>query len=542
MTQPENKLKRPEWKLTAIVFGVAAAVLWWLAARRFFLTLDEGIYLAGAERILHGQVPYRDFFVITGPGSFWIHAALLKLLGPTLAHARLALVMDLAFLTGAVYWLTTRLARRSFALGVAFFFFAFETRPLFRLYSNHRWDSGAFAILAVVLVFWGTEDPRASSFFAAGLAAAAAAWITPSMLALVVVMGIWLAINKELRSKLLPYTLGLGLCSIAAGGVLFFQGGLVPMFHDLAWTSTHYPSANRVLYGYGAIPSGGLAALLAGASLSQSLARTTGLLSVLLPPLLPLAVYFAWLVRRWRGSDFDQREKLATLLLMASFAMVISTYPRWSADQLLFIAPIFYVLAAYLLDRFLKPKALRTAAFACLLGLGVSALAYSVLQVRSEPTLETRVGRLRAVPADQALVEFVSRRIQPGDSLFVYPYLPIVYFLTGARNPTRYSFLQPGMMGAHADSNAIDDLRAHPPKWIFYFKIPPPTFQGIWPSANPQALEETSIDQYIRAHYRPVDVLQHPVAEFYILTRDEYQEETPEKVFGERLSPRGNRD
>ncbi|HUZ47032.1 MAG TPA: hypothetical protein VMW54_10390 [Terriglobia bacterium] len=521
MTQPENKLKRAEWKLAAIVFGVAAAVLWWLVAQRFFLTLDEGIYLAGAERILHGQVPYRDFFVLTGPGSFWIHAALLKMLGPTLAHARLALVMDLAFLTAAVYWLTTRLTRRWFALGVAFFFLAFETRPLFRLYTNHRWDSGAIAILTVALVFWGTEQPRAFSFFAAGLAAALAAWITPSMLALVVVLGIWLAINKELRSQLPPYTLGLGLCSIAAGGVLFFEGGLVPMFHDLLWTSTHYPAANRVLYGYGAIPPGGFAAFFAGASLSQSLARTTGLLSVVLPPLLPLAVYFAWLIRRWRAPEFDQREKLATLLVMASFAMVISTYPRWSADQLLFIAPIFYVLAAYLFDRFLKPKTLRGAAFACLLGLGILALAYSVLQVHSEPSIRTRIGRLRAVPADQALVKFVSRRIHPGDSLFVYPYLPIVYFLTGARNPTRYSFLQPGMMGAQEDSKALDELRAHPPEWIFYFKIPPATFQGIWPSANPQALAETSIDQYIRAHYRPVGVLQHPVAQFYILARDE---------------------
>jgi len=57
-----------------------------------FLSLDEGIYLSGAERILRGQAPYRDFFVITGPGSFWIEAVILRVLGPTLRHARLALV------------------------------------------------------------------------------------------------------------------------------------------------------------------------------------------------------------------------------------------------------------------------------------------------------------------------------------------------------------------------------------------------------------------------------------------------------------------
>jgi hypothetical protein len=521
MEQPENKFGRPEWKPALAVFGVAAVALWWLAANRFFLTLDEGIYLGGAERVLRGQVPYRDFFTITGPGSFWIHAAILKLLGSTLAHARLALVTDLALLTGAVYWLTARLAGRRFALGAAFFFFAFETRPLFRLYSNHRWDSSAFSMLAVALVFWGTEQPRFFCFFAAGLLAALVAWITPSALALVLVLGIWLVLNKELRSQLLPYTLGLGLCSMGAAGVLFFQGGLGPMFHDLLWTSRHYPEANRVLYGYGAIPSGGFSALFAGASLPQALARATGLIAVLLPPLLPLAVYAAWLFRRWRRPEFDQQEKLATLLVISSFALVISTYPRWSADQLLFIAPVFYVLAAYLLDQFLKARALRVVTFACILGLGAASLAYSVLQVRSEPTLETRIGRMRAAPADQALIEFVTRTIHPGDTLFVYPYLPIVYFLTGARNPTRYSFLQPGMMDAEDYSGALEDLQAHPPKWVFYFALPPATYRGIWPGANPQALQETSIDRYIRAHYRPVDVLPNPVAQFFLLEHNE---------------------
>ncbi|HVA01031.1 MAG TPA: hypothetical protein VMV34_05160 [Terriglobia bacterium] len=517
----ESNSRKPEWKLALVVFGVAAVALWWLAANRFLLSLDEGIYLAGAERVLSGQVPYRDFFVLTGPGSFWIHAAILKLLGSTLAHARLPMVVDLALLSGAVYWLTARLSGRRLALGVTFFFFALETRPLFRLYENHRWDSSAFAMLAVALMFWGTEQPRFFSFLAAGFLAALAAWITPSILALVLVLGIWLLLNKELGNQWLPYILGVGLCSLAAAGVLFFQGALGPMRHDMLWASTHYSAANRVPYGYGAIAPGGLMAVYAGASLPQALTRTTGLIAVLLPPLLPLGAYFAWLVRRWRNVEFDRQEKLATLLVIASFGLVLSTYPRWSADQLLFVTPIFYVLAAYLLDRFLKARVLRAVALAGILGLGAASLTYSVLHVRSEPALETRVGRVRAAPADQAFIKFATRTIHPGDTLFVYPYLPIVYFLTGARNPTRYSFLQPGMMDAQNDAEALEDLRAHPPQWVFYFAFPPVTYHGIWPSADPRALRETSLDRYIRAHYRPVDALQHPVAEFFILERDE---------------------
>ena len=519
--QSEGDFRKPEWKLALLVFGVAAVLVWWLAASRFSLSLDEGIYLAGAQRLLRGQVPYRDFFVLTGPGSFWIHAAILKLLGATLSHARLAMVLDLAILSGAVYWLTARLSRRRFAIGVTFVFLALETRPLFRLYANHRWDSSAVSMLAVALVFWGTEQPRFIAFFAGGVFAAFAAWITPSALALVLVLGIWILLNKQMRNQWWPYLLGVGFCSLAAGGALFFQGALRPLWNDLLWTSAHYPAANRVPYGYGAIAPGGLMAIYAGTSIHQALARTTGLAAVLLPPLLPLGVYFAWLIRRWRNVEFDQREKLATLLVIASFGLILSTYPRWSADQLLFVTPVFCVLAAYLLDQVLKARVLSAVAFAMILGLGVATLAYTVLHVRSETSLETRVGSVRAAPADQALIKFATRTIHPGDTLFVYPYLPIVYFLTGARNPTRYSFLQPGMMDVQNDSETLEDLRAHPPQWVFYFAFPPDTYRGIWPAADPQALRETPIDAYIRAHYRPVDVLPHPVAEFFILKRDE---------------------
>lgn len=517
----ENNSGKPEWKLALIVSGVAAVFVWWLAANRFFLSLDEGIYLAGAERVLHGQVPYRDFFVLTGPGSFWIEALILKLLGSTLARARLAMVLDLALLSGTVYWLAARLTSRRIALVTAFIFLALETRPLFRLYVNHRWDSSAVATLAVAFIFWGTEQRRFFAFLAAGLCAALAVWITPSVLALVLVLAIWILLNPELRKPWWPYLLGVGICSLAAGGVLLFQGALGPMWHDLRWASIHYPAANRVPYGYGAIAPGGLLAVYAGASVRAALARTTGLLAVLLPPLLPLGVYFAWLWRRWRNVEFTQQEKLATLLVIASFGLILSTYPRWSADQLLFVTPIFYVLGAYLLDRYLRFRALRITALAGILGLGAATVGYSVGHVRAEPTLETRVGRVRAYLLDQALITFATQRIHPGDTLFVYPYLPIVYFLTGARNPTQYSFLQPGMMDARNDAETLEDLRAHPPQWVFYFAFPPDAYRGIWPNAKLKALRQTAIDRYIRTHYRPVDVLQHPVAEFFILVRDQ---------------------
>jgi hypothetical protein len=503
--------------IAAAIFAAVAVTGWWLWANRFFLSLDEGIYLSGAERILRGQAPYRDFFVITGPGSFWIEAAILQVLGPTLRHARLALVFDLALVSAVVYLLTARLTGRYFALVATFTFFALETRPLFRLYANHRWDSSAFGLLAVLLVLLGTERPRFLTFIAAGMAAAMAAWITPSLLAVVALLCFWLVMIRELRRRLVPFLLGIASVSLLVGGVLFFQGALLPMFHDLLWTASRYPAANRVPYGYGAIAPGGLKAEIAGAHGAGIIARASGFLAVLLPALLPLVVYVGWMVRRLRRKEIDDREKLAILLMLASFGFVISTYPRWSADQLLFIAPIFYVLAAYLISRLIKGRLGRAIAGACALALAVAAFSYSVLNVTAEPVIETRVGRLRADASDQSMIKLAVSRISPGDSLFVYPYLPMIYFLTGGQNPTRYSFLQPGMMQEPEYQETLAELRARPPKWVFFFGLPLATYHGIWPAADPAALNLTPVDHFIISNYHPVGVLQGSGTQYFLL-------------------------
>lgn len=49
---------------------------------------DEGLVVAGAERILRGELPYRDFWSIYPPGQFFTLAALFALFEPSLLTAR----------------------------------------------------------------------------------------------------------------------------------------------------------------------------------------------------------------------------------------------------------------------------------------------------------------------------------------------------------------------------------------------------------------------------------------------------------------------
>jgi 4-amino-4-deoxy-L-arabinose transferase-like glycosyltransferase len=535
-SRAETNHPRREGFRALFVFGAAGFVLWLMAGNLFVLGLDEGIYLEGAVRILHGQAPYRDFFALTGPGSYWLEAAAMKMFGASLASGRLMMLLDIALLTALVYWLAVQLAgRRKLALGSAFIFFAFETGLSFRLYANHRWDSSALALAAVAFAFDGTRRPRRSLFLAAGLSAAAAAWCTPSLLLLLMALFFWILASGELRKYTAPLVAGAAICSLPAVAALAFGHALLPMVHDMLWTAAHYAGPNHVYYGYGSIPHGaGLLGVFAGARGTALLIRLLDLFLAFVPAALPVAVYAVWLLRTRKGVaalGADLRPLL--LLMVSSVALLLSAYPRWSADQLMFVAPVFYVLAAYLLDRFMRPR-LRASVGLVLLTVALVAFGISTAGLTREPAIRTRVGRIRAVPQDQALIAALESAIPPGSSLFVYPYLPVVYFLTEGANPTSFDFLQPAMMTQENAQAVVQELKAHPPEHVVYFEFPASTFFGIWPHANPERSRFPLIESYLRENYHLEKAVFHPVAEFAILDRNAESQE------GKRLAS-GNR-
>ncbi len=73
-----------------------------------FNVYDEGIIAHGAQRVLNGEVPYRDFWDLYGPAQFWILAALYKFFGVSLLTER---VWD-TFIRAMIGLLSYLIARR----------------------------------------------------------------------------------------------------------------------------------------------------------------------------------------------------------------------------------------------------------------------------------------------------------------------------------------------------------------------------------------------------------------------------------------------
>jgi hypothetical protein len=486
--------QRSHWKPALACFALAFFAFWWLVGRRVDLLNDEGIYLDGARRILSGQAPYRDFFALTGPGVFWNLALVFRLFGMSFSNARLVLVFDLALLAGGLFWLAAQLTSRRVAAILTFGFVSFLAGNLGMLKVTHRWDSSAMVLAAVVLLWAGWKRGGNSLLLmAAGAAAGYAAWCTPSTLAVLAATAIWMVLQSGERRRTLPFLLGIALISASAVVWLAAHRALLPMIEALLWTSRNYSGANQ--FPYGGIP-GGYRAVFADASGLELPVRALVAVFIALPALLP-PLALGWLLPKFR------RRPPAVLLLACAAGLLISCLPRWDLDHLEYVEPIFLVLAGAWIAEITPPRVLSGAGvvFTCIAALF---LFTAVSNHGQTVSIRSRRGLVQGSPADLALIDKMLGPLPAGDGLFVYPYLPTFYFFTDAVNPTRYSFLQPGMMTDDDEGALLAELEGRPPTWVIYNDLPVSEILRVFPSSDPKRLRFLRLEAWLKGRYEAV--------------------------------------
>src|SRR5581483_5323029 len=292
----------------------------------------------------------------------------------------------------------------------------------------------------------------------------------------------------ETRPVVWAYCSGVALMFAAGAMWIVFSGTLRPMLKSFLWIASNYAGANRTWYA--AVP-GGYANLLLGSALDIAL----GLVIVAfftLPATLPF-VSAIWL--------FQRPSRNVVILLSIGAALVLSAYPRWDLNHLTWVAAPFYATTAALITQSLSPATRKivagTVAVAASLCLAV------ILQQRlRESTQVTTLGRVHGRPEDLKMLGNIQARVTPSDALFVFPYRPLLYFVTGARNPTRYSFLQPGMASDQDQAETVRELQAHPPHWIIYAHVSPRDILLTWPSTDPRRIEMPPIESFLREKYQ----------------------------------------
>ena len=475
---------RQQWLRRAaplLVFVGAALFLWFAFGNRLILgTNDEGIYLDAAQRILHGQKPYVDFFGVMTPCSFWIQALAFRLLGVTQLAGRAPVILYIALECALIYWLIERYASRAAGIVTALFFLAFQTADPSMITATHRWDSGALALGSIAICVAAQAELPRQWLAVSGFLIACAALATPSVALVGIVTLVWL------RKRAGWYLLGASMGGLAAVAVLSL-GGMLPAFvRQLQWLSRNYSSVNVMRYGS---IIGGYRALFEGAGVWELPIRFCVVFCLALPAILPVAA----LLVGWR--------RVNSYLLLSIAALVASTYPRSDVAHLAYISALPYAVTGILVYRLVpaRPRAW------LVIFVGVWAAVFGLqpqLPGRLVP-LQTPVGDVRASVAEAPAVRELLARVQPGQALFVYPYKPLFYFLTQTENPTRYSYLGPGMMTSEDAGLALEELQTNPPEWVLYMDLNRTEFERVFPSGKGLDWHYPQIETWIKANYGP---------------------------------------
>jgi hypothetical protein len=483
--------------------------------RATWIDLDEGIILQGAQRILDGQVLYRDFFSFFTPGSYYLLALVFRVFGDSYLVAHTALAFVGAAFSPVTYLLARRVCSRQASLLVTGLM-TVTALPL-RFVVLHNWDSTLWACLALYCAVRLLETPKAGWAFAAASFTSLTTLFEQSKgagLLLGLATGFVIITLAGQQRKL--FTRGrlailLGLAWPFLITLVYFAShhALMTMLADWFWPLQHYSASNRVPYGYDNMTDEARREIFD----SGPLAMRLFLRLIFSPhhwiPFLPLfgvALLIRLALSGPRRISLGPEWAYYVLVSSTISGLLLSVVGVRSDDfHFLYLQPIFFLLIAWLLDgRNIRNRLFIRAAPVLGFCLSMSLLAAageSLFQTRAGNTVMTRRGAITTQKPD-TVVPYVQAHTAPGEQILIYPYEAIYYYLTQTYSPTRFEFYQPGMHSDQQVQEMVAQFSAKPTRFVLY----QPSFMSrglvAWPNTPAAALVRDPMADYIMHEYR----------------------------------------
>lgn len=481
---------------------------------------DEGILLQGAERVLHGQLPYRDFFTFYTPGSFYLLALVFRVLGDSFAIARSSLAVAGAMCSVVTYLL----ARRSCGLGISLMMAVLATvsGTGFRFLVLHNWYSTLFCCLALYAAVRFVESSKWYWAAASSFSASLVFLLEQSKgagLCIGLVAGFWIllaagAIRLD-KSAGIGAGLGFSLPLIATLACFEIHQTAKVMVLSWLWPLNHYTRANHVPYGFQNWSDATRSAIFQNGPLWARAIKVFAVSPNFVTPALPLAavgllIFFA--AKIFRGRTGVERLSCYVLVCSVVCGFLISVIiSRADILHFIYLAPIDYVVLAWILGASdFKSRILRVARpyLTGYVALSFALLGFAVLLTANHAKVRMQTRRGVIVTSQQdPIIPYVDDQVASGGKLLVYPYLPIYNYLTATISPSRYDYFQPGMNTSDQAEELLRSLQSpHPPPVLFepWFvdKIP-----NSWPDTPLGAIAINPVADFITRNYRNCQVL-----------------------------------
>ncbi len=502
--------------------------------RRSVSLADASWYVHFGTRVLHGDVPYRDFVFPRGPLPLYVDAAFQAAFGASYrasAYAAALLAVIRIFLVWA-------LARRLVDLRVATLlatFCAFD--PLFALpyHADASYLRVLVALGGLALVRGsGTTERWPHAWFAvAGVALAATALVQPAVtLVLAILTSVLVATIVKRRDGITArafalLSAGAGVTLAASLVVLAAIGALAPALHQLVLTAPSATILDSTIdavsggafvgpHGWWgglllvlALPGAVVAATLYLASRDDDLEPATialvavpfgclyvlfvryGQLDLLLDlprtaliAVITLAVASPGKLRSWLGLEPLIALALAAIPLATDAAAQLASTGRGPGDSAaLVLGVILCTLASNRITSHAKGWLCGALALSAALHVGLAlhraapVFAGTSQPGPSAPTVSSKRTALRGMrmsPARRQAIDWLARQIPAHHSCFVQGNLPGLYAVLGCSNPTRADVAAVDLITPADLAGARGVLRDHPPEYVLVHELHTP--------------------------------------------------------------------
>lgn len=531
---------------------VAGAVLIALAIKSPLNPYDEGLALVGGMRVLHGEIPLRDFWAIYPPGQSYVLAALFGVAGENVLVERAYDTLVRIALALVIYLVSARVLR------------------------SWRWALAPYLAAAVLLAsatFYGY------AVFPALLCGFAALWL--SFLYLDSDKVRWLAGAGALAGVTAFFRLDLGFYTAISIGVVLLLTWLLPPEGDDGWgartrrlllalAAAAGPAALLVFVFYGYLGSvAGFDTMVANLLVFPATtfravrhlpypslmpdwsiwsgpgsidSRLDRMLSDYLRFYIPLLVYIlaagllvVSAVRAARGGQrFARTDTMAAALVVFGVGMFVQALSRYDEIHALPASLVVVILITWLArripaERWSQPWIAVPAAVVLLVPIVLYFVSpyidLSTIVRNFSPqgcySTAPRAGCVPVLPGQDDVVQILDHQSPERGPLYaglprhdnVFANDVSIYFLAGRPIATRYHELHPGVTTTQTvQEEMVAELASQAPEWLVFITWGNPSE----PNASRFSSGVTLLDEYIRDHY----VREHTVGVYELWRRE----------------------
>ncbi len=475
---------------------------------------DEGIYVYEAKRVLDGEVMYRDFFNVIGPGPIYLHALAYLLLGPSLVTVGLVGVVLAAASATLTCALSSRYVNRRLAIlaGVCVVVTVFPGYPSS---DHHRWTAFFALAVAQTLTLALDRNHRGFSLLAGLLLGAQTTCVHTTAVGVTIMALLATALcNLPWRSRMQH----IGVLLI--GWMAVVGATLLAMWRAGAWDDMVYACITYVAQRYiwlGLEHFGSIPFYLVLTIYARTLAdRFEGVVFLALTVSVVVIPWTAFLSRglkvvgRLASRHSLPVESIPLLFAVVDYGMMA---PAWNHAHFMHVAPLFMVVVVIWMRGLYEvatgpngqpsvPSRIIAAALPVAM---LVAGGYHLLKAPSgfRHAIQFNggsvyTGSARLAMQFQELVPLVNRLTKPDDPIFVYPWGPLYYFLLQRRNPVPNNILAPSLQSDAQFAEVLARLNHAKPRLILRERPDDVYLKNLFPAIG---TARDPMFRFIRANY-----------------------------------------